>query len=514
MRIKIKIIAFLLLPILVVTLLTGCSGKKYKGLKLPAKDAFSEQLSPSTITMLLPGYEPDGWKDVKKALEQKLEPTLNVKLNFQWTTEGSYKEKLKYIEEHGNTLDALVVSKDSNQDDMQQMLNDGMIKDITPYLEKDGKRLREVYSTEELANVMYNGKIAALPAHFPRSNRVIFSISETMLKYLYFDDGTTSDNIKISNLEDALRFVLETDGAPLMTDLTTLPFFAEPAGYVNIGYGLVYKIDDPEIKIIPGEKTEEFKAGVKVINDLQRDGKCNANYWYQDGSGTLVPHETLNDYFSRNYNGFFFCTYDELQNYTHFMGFQNDAFRITPIIRDKPSTISLNTEGIAIYKGSKHADRVVQFLQWLQTSEENYDLFMYGIQGTYYNLESGKLSFPRNKNRYYGWDGSKAFLNIDFMREEAYDKDGYKEEYKDIVLKQSKYPPTTGFHIDISKIENQLKARVEDLNMFELRLRSVEFTTVDEEIEKLNDQQTKNDIYRVISEVQKQVDEWKNSKKQ
>ncbi|MEN2773510.1 hypothetical protein [Acetivibrio clariflavus] len=54
---------------------------------------------------------------------------------------------------------------------------------------------------------------------------------------------------------------------------------------------------------------------------------------------------------------------------------------------DQPHLLSSRYRGVAVASNSKNPERVLMFLEWLHKSQENYDLFRYGIKDRHYGLK-------------------------------------------------------------------------------------------------------------------------------
>ncbi len=70
---------------------------------------------------------------------------------------------------------------------------------------------------------------------------------------------------------------------------------------------------------------------------------------------------------------------------------------------------------IGISAKSENAEDVLRFIEWVHASQENYDLFVYGIEGKDYTIENGRLK--RLGDFYLTSD--PAFWDIDYMRDET-----------------------------------------------------------------------------------------------
>jgi hypothetical protein len=83
---------------------------------------------------------------------------------------------------------------------------------------------------------------------------------------------------------------------------------------------------------------------------------------------------------------------------------------------------------IGINPGFRDPERVLMFIEWLQSSQENYDLLMYGIRDTNHRLQGNTLDISGldRKNVVCEWWGSEAFRNYEYERPYSFEPEDYK----------------------------------------------------------------------------------------
>ncbi len=136
------------------------------------------------------------------------------------------------------------------------LASNGLIMDLTNLLPQYAPNYFKMLSESDLESVTYNGRIMGIPAHWPgRSRYCVVARKSLVDKY----------NIKsLSNfqeLEDFLRIVKENepDYVPMFYPGIEKKWY-EISGYVSLDDTsmIVYKVGDPEMKLIPWEETPEF----------------------------------------------------------------------------------------------------------------------------------------------------------------------------------------------------------------------------------------------------------------
>ncbi|MFD2329923.1 extracellular solute-binding protein [Cohnella sp. GCM10020058] len=110
---------------------------------------------------------------------------------------------------------------------------------------------------------------------------------------------------------------------------------------------------------------------------------------------------------------------------------------------------------IALSESSSHKEAAIQFLDWAASSQENYDLLAYGIEGVnweavgdkqYKSIGSGYAWFPFMWN----WDPTHDRMNANFSQDVL---DIYKQEQDPANFTED---ILTGFSFDASPVTNEL----------------------------------------------------------
>ena len=116
--------------------------------------------------------------------------------------------------------------------------------------------------------------------------------------------------------------------------------------------------------------------------------------------------------------------------------------------------------GVIINPLSRQPERVLMFIDWLQSEQENYDLFMYGKEDVHY-IDRGDYITPSPDvvTTFLEYSWRSAFENID--RQRAY-YPGQKEELRnllELVGTRTKYAPHYGFTPDYKPVERIYEQR-------------------------------------------------------
>lgn len=520
-----KIVFRIVLPILLILniIISGCTSNVKTNNNVQVDTYQMKRLPTETLTFYFPGYEPEDEKEKLKRLENEVAQTLNVHLDFKWFPKDGYICDFRtfyyqngwYIDEMNRLirdnipLDAFVLSKDDYSDDFLSMIERGNILDLAPLLDKEAPRLKEVYTKEELANVTYGGKLAAIPQHYPKSNRICAVIDKKALEEI------ANPGLQIKRYEDFENFLSlckrKSSKIPTLIDLNSIDLFAESYGYVHIGNHLVYKWDDPSMKLMPWEQTPEFKTSLKTIERWNENGYIG-NYGTFAVGAIDQPVSSLEFMAARDAHGIasLLTTWDSAQAFIHNYALSDQEYVVYPLYPDKPTKTPIDTVGIAISKNCRHRERVLKFLEYLQTHGEYYDLFMYGENDKNYVLKDDKVDFPPNKVKYYGWDGSIAFWNINFTKGTMKDTEPFAETYQSQTTHNQKYSPSFGFVPDTNGIKELINARNKAYKEMDKQIKTKR-TDIDNFIDNFINIQRENRVEEVVSTIQEQIDKWKEA---
>jgi putative aldouronate transport system substrate-binding protein len=507
---KIRLIGLVIAAALIVNLGVGCN--KQKDIKiLDTKDLNGKATPDKQVTLTFEFYRTDvikrDMRSVLDEIEKKLKSTLNVKLDFQWndgrTDDSGYndciKVKISSGEEpceafyYGEAPSVYNPAGDSSLN-LQSIVKDNLAMDISELFPKYAPNLYNKYSKAELDSATVNGKLIAIPSQFPRAIISTAMVRNDLLKKY----GIKSIN-SLDEYEAFLKLVKEKEPDLIPTSLgfDKKYMFLEQNGYVSIDYrsDLVYKRDDPNMKLNYYYDEPEYKVFENMLDRWKSngyfknsigevastyDGKFDGSIIFSTGNklaSVIGKPEIMNGIWDRSYFTEISTVWDQKDyEVTNFMLFPDKvAQRVSP-----------TDMAIIIPSTAKYPEKTLEFLEWVQSNQENYDLLMYGISGKNYSLYGDQLKTISGD--YFGWQCSSAFWNFDFFRTIIDYKPTDKEKYKNLVESKSKYSENIGFLPDYTPIADKFADY------------------------KIDQKLSEGDKSIVLSEIQRQLDEWRKSK--
>ncbi len=494
-----------LIPLMIAVLLlfgAGCKPKKtvIDNLDIP-------QLEHVSIFICFQGNKPKGIEEVIAEAEKRAASELNVGLDFQFfymVTEQYFNEMEKLISS-GQKCDAFMVTDDSKAT-LEAFVANDIAADITDLFSKYAPTIFSRLDDRAKNFARVNNRLYAVPRLFTMPQRLGVTIRDDLLKKY--------NTASISNYDELEAFLAkikqgEPDLYPLTTYNTSIGVFSLAYGYVILDYqaGLVYKWDDKNMVLSAWEQTPEY---------LEAEARLAS--WYK--SGYILPGHTvqsdaimyktgkwaaiLTDVGNSTYYNLRNMADEETTNYsyTEFPLFpENTASKVSPLYLS-----------FVISQQSANKERVLMFLDWIQSSQDNYRLFRYGLEGRDYSVVNDSLSFPPTARSlddlFVNWYGGSAIMNSNlegpyWMGDRSFSFTQYWEE----TCKNTEYVPHSGFIPDYNAVYSCFITRrstfddtVSKMNLGQYRLEISQ-----DYIEKMK----KAGTDELVKNIQQQLDQWR-----
>lgn len=466
---------------------------------------FSPKLEQAKLTFYFEAQEPKAAKEVLDEVEKKAS-MLKIKLDFQyiWNYPETYLSNIRTLISSGQDCDAFFYSQQFPQSlSLKALADEKLIKDITEEFPQYAPQYFGKFSKDALRAASSDNKIYAVPNHvFNAQMRCAVVRSDLMDKYGIPEIKSYKD------YEACLKTIKEKepDMFPMLFNETSIGLFAEANGYVILDYmqGLVYKWDDPEMKIMAWEQTPEFKEGIQTIYKWYTNGYLINNIGITSIDNTILSSSKW---------GSFITVLGSDIDFNYFLRTNNKNWRYKSYLLypDKPSARNSPMDGgMVINAKSNNSKRVLMFIEWLQSNQENYDSLMFGIKGKHYILNGDSIALPEGVTQsesYSTWGWRWPFRNVDYERYDlSVSKEDLKAYYK-IIEENTKYPPHMGFIPDYGAVTNITILRQMSYNKTEQSIYRGDFKpeSIDEYIKEQKDEGAD----KLVDVVQKQLDEWR-----
>lgn len=527
-----RLFGLIILAVLLIAVISGCNNTKQINEKLG--DIKLDTLKPVTLTFYFSNGLMSNKSDMRKVLDEieKRTKQLNIKLDFKWFSLQDYAKKIKIVFASGDSVDAVNdfktgiktvhTSGDSSDAstespdafcygsdsgiDFIEMARNGEIKDITDLMPKYAPNLYKKYiQWGSLAEGMVDGKLVALPSLYPlaTSNLVVVR-GDYLTKYNIPDIKTYDD------YTNYLKTVKENEMniTPGCMSGNIVELFARPLGYIVLDSNqwLVYKKDDPDMKVLAWEQTPEFKTAVKDIVLWYKNGYMSPNI--QDIDPTKVSSNIT--YASIRYYE------DGGMTFNNPNGITQKIFLLHPdtkVYRSDSIGGILDNGALVFNAKSQNVERALMFLNWVQQSQENYDLFMYGIEGKNYKLADGMIRLMDGENyektSYLFWPGCMTFRNIEYDR--IFKSATEKQKQLNFIKSNTQYMPHSGFYPNYTSLSDNIDYRRNIIQNINDNLCNGTYT-LDEAERDIEELKTHGSA-KIIEVIQQQLDDWKAQRK-
>ena len=403
-------------------------------------------LDPVIISFCFIGYGPDSRprnlgsiNEMLEELNKKTSEALHTTVKFQWLPYENYDVELIKLLQSAGGPDAFFTYNPEEQHKA------GVVKDITDLLPQTAPQyfsllsetwredIRYAEVDHKLYGILNNG---IYPPQY-------FIIARQDLVEKYAPEG-------IDSLEDYGRFMQavkdkEKDMVPGYASANNF-FEAYMLGngyFQGSGTGLYCRWNSEKLTQIPIETTEEFKSAYKLYRQW-REGNLLLDPESRE-YGTLVRNGQL---VSMIISGMDMHSPQYLDS-----SYKYGAY---PLYMDSMYTNTLLTYSIGINANSPNGERVLRFIEWLHSRQENYDLFHYGIKDKHYKLLDNALDISQSgNNAIVDWWGSMAFRNYRYDRPYPFEPVNYKEFLNNCLINTFSYREAyEKFGYDIDKHED------------------------------------------------------------
>lgn len=493
---KVKLLSAILASALAVSALAGC-GETNTASK-SGEDPNTVPSDTYEINWYLQGTPQDDVASVEEAVNEYLKDKINATLKIHRLESSQYQQQLTTMMQAGEYFDMAFVANWCL--DYKANARNGAFLALDDYIDKYLPKTIENMGEDVLNNARVDGKVYAIPN--------MKELAESR-GWTFRPDIAEKYNIDMSSIKtlDELKPYLQTikanepdmqypiDWGSDRTPASLLRYDESIASGVAIFYDGSY-----DGKVVSLTETPEFMDACKTANEFYNDG--------------LIKRDiaTASDFEQRVKDGKTFCYIDFLKpgkaketcaNYA----FELDQADVSPIYEYNGAGIgSMN----AISRTSKNPERVLRFLELLNTDPYLNNLINFGIEGKHYTTnEDGRIHIEPDTSytmNGYQWMTANIFVNKLTDKEDP-DKLEQMREFNKNAIKV----PTYGFDFDPTAVEMEISALKTVSSQYNKQVTmgaQDPETVMPEYTQKLKEA----GLQKVIDEAQKQYDEFLASK--
>lgn len=478
-------------------LFSGCKGKSDSYDIFGRQDSRDLERVPLTIYLMGNGHEM--LPDVIEEIEKKSRKDLNIDLDIQTFMYNQYENALRSALGQGESIDLFAVSNFGRS--FQDLYDQEVITELDDLLPEYAPAYYSSLDEGDILPLTFKGKLLAIPSHIPRVILPSFLVrKDLMAKY-------NMTSIKdLDDFEDYLDQVMQNEDRHIVlgVNLNIIQIFAAGYGYVILDQGLelVYKWDDPEMKVMAWEQIPVYE---EIINRVYN--------WYKKG------------YFEQ---GVFYNIdiHSGSEKWGGWIANQLSAFQLNTALAEKGSDLRYDEypvfpeariqktmgffQGLVLNSRSLNPERAMMFIEWIYANQKNFDLIRYGIKGKTYKLDGDKYYLPEgtsSNQSFLNWQYS-AFTNIDYERVNTANSTAYRDNTIRVINEVAEYTPHKNFRADLSEHNTRVRY-IKQNEMYDKIARGYFDSDI---VEQFIAQQKESGIDGIVASVQKQLDEWRKNR--
>ena len=451
----------------------------------------------ANLKILLMGEESAGQKEVNKAVEDKLKADgFDFTLDYVYVPSNDYANKQTLVASSGEDMDITWAHKSTINDQVAK----GMYAPLDEALKSFGSELVSNTPDYSFKEVTVDGKIYAIPRVAPAAqNDWVVSIRGDLRKKYNIPEIKTLADFEayadaLSKNEKQMTPIYLQSPRELYRVFNPTYFFPAQGVYIDLA--------DPNLTVKNYWESEAYKKF------------CDKYYeWVQKGWATKDSTKiklSSNDFIAGKigtcYGNVLFPTekIDALKAVSPDGEIESVSFN-----PDQPKYIELATDNLlSVFAQSKKVNESVAFINWIRSSQENYDLMSYGISGTNYNVSGDSVSIEGIAKEHVYAPKSYTWTDLRFNR---YSKN-VPAAYIDTIKNWDKnaiQSPLLGMAIDTTAFSQETAKLQTVIDQYNLLMEHGLIKYDDKKDEMLSKAKAAG-MDTIISEIQKQVDAFKS----
>lgn len=558
-----KVTALSLAMILSAGVLASCAKKdddtnKSSNPSSPGNNASTDgekPLEPMDVTLFLWGDKPNQMDDILAEFKTRTKDELNMNFNINWAPQSDYPNNIKLKLSAGENVDMCF---DAPWMNMNTFIMQGNYRDLTSYFHNDQyPGLKAAFNEEFMSNNLMgeNGdKVYGIPLTQTFGGASFVYLRGDLREKYGLDPIKTQEDFEaymakvVENEKTMIPFVMKKDNAYGASGVINSEYQLKDlvakseAGMwdVELAPGVTATLYIKDYKIVDcvlaGEPSSAKSVLPEPFNKTDLKNAKDVRTWYEKGfiEKDVITREDAQGTFTSG-KAASFC-WDIAQYNATLSALEAsipeaklEIFNYNPVYSEdlnglnKGSYQAWNFISIPVTTSDEKTERIMKFFDWIFTSNENHDLFEWGIDGKNFNaVGEDQYSYPEGLDltKNYNFPGFLLTWNPNFIRYPV----GYPEEVLNTMKKandpETYYDPlVSGLRFNGDPVKNELanpdfltaKTRRENLAMGIFADVEAENAKIDADMEK--NKTLQEDIAAIKAEVIKQAEGYLEKRK-
>ena len=425
------------------------------------------------------------FEEVNKYTKEKINATVKM-TQIDW---GDWDQKSQVMINSGEPIDIIFTNGTSYVQNAQK----GAFLAIDDLLEKEGKALKDVINPDLLEGNKVDGKLYGIPSNKEVARQDVYTFNKGLADEYKFD---LSQVKTLQDLEPMLKTIKENE--PGITPMAT---FKAPLRYdyvFNNEMPFAFPFEGETEKVINPFDTDDAMKQYKTMREYYKAG-----YLKEDAatSKDSWPMDVEN----------WFVRMGGSQPYADLLWSRSAKYEVVSVPAEQPTIINDSVSGSiqAISATSKNPEKAMEFLTLLNTDPYLRNLVDKGIEGTHYKKnDDGTIEdLPARIDGYNmpSYSLGNHFI-LDLYKDDPKDKWDKFKEFNASAVKA----PSLGFKFNSDSVRSELAAITNISQEFYPAL-ATGSVDPEEYLPKFNEKLKEAGVEKVLTEIQKQFDDWKSS---
>lgn len=445
--------------LILLLVLTACSGGNSNSDASSANaggEASGAPKDPVTLKIVVPGDRPADMDKVIAEAEKRMKDSLNIKLNVTFVSWSDINQKTQIMLTSGEPVDLIF---DAPWMHLDTMAAAGYYEPLGQLLEQYGKEILSSRPQQMWEANKINGDVLGIPLGNSFYKPTTYYIRKDLREKLNLPPVKSYDDIVafakkvqeqfpdivpmtpqsfIPMSEVHFRLAQGTDVAmtPLLTDFI---LYREP--------------NSPIVKNMFDEPSPVIWDAIKNARQLYVDKVINPDVLaIKDPDSWVTTHQTA-VYLATDFG----LKADMAKNIrANIPGSDLESYTLFDPTPGKNYSTFKQWNFITVPKVSKHKKEAIQFLNWANGAQDNYDLLAYGIQGENWEPVADQQYKSLTPDRYpwfpYNWIWNPTHDRLDSNQEPS------AIELNRFISKANNFETDVliGYNFDTSKVKNEM----------------------------------------------------------
>lgn len=452
------------------------------------------------ITFYLKGGPSPDQDMVFSMIEEEIAETINVDLDFNWLPWSDYSQKTQVLFAAGDPFE---IAMDNSWAALWTNVGKGNYMDVSGLLPEYAPNYWASME-EALDRTRFNGGIWGIPNKRP----VVPPGRETLYYRGDLADayGITEEIRTMDQMEEFFARVKASEPDLIPVDRVASDYLVPKlfrAVVVDSGLRVYYRLDDPNMILMAWEDIPGMAEYADRIAGWQESGWLPPDAQAQSQVGGVSDGKV-----AASWHGAWTYQRDWTKALQEQLGIDGyiAAGALYPDVPVYYGDIWGSTK--VMNASADQPERTLMFIDWIHTSQENYDLFTYGIEGTHWEeMETGQWRSLGDPNPYSWWSSAWYFEDADYTRLGESQDPEFKALTDSVNYANAQVRPHDGMVWDYSQLKTEIANRSAIYAEYGAPIFELGFGGA-EALEEYRVRQDEAGTDAIVSEMQRQLDEW------